>query len=223
MPTSDPRRLFTERADVYARFIRAVGYSAGLRAFWRKSALLRSGDRVLEAGCGTGALTLALRGAAAERGLALTIDGFDLTPAMLERLRATLAQRAVTGVRLAEADVRRLDALPADWRGYDLVVSAAMLEYVARADLPATLRGLGARLRPGGELVLFMTRRNPLTRMLIGYWWQSHLYTAAELAAVFARAGFTDVRFLGFPLVARHLALWGHVVAGRYAGSDAMP
>src|SRR5439155_12294833 len=73
--TADARQLFTRRPDVYARFIRAVRYPQGLRAFWRASPLLRPGLRILEAGCGTGALTFALWDAAKERGIRL--DAFD--------------------------------------------------------------------------------------------------------------------------------------------------
>jgi hypothetical protein len=61
-------------------------------------------------------------------------------------------------------------------------------------------------------LVLFVTRRNPLTRMLVGRWWRSNLYSRAELSAALRRAGFGSVRFPGFPLAARHLSAWGHVV-----------
>jgi cyclopropane fatty-acyl-phospholipid synthase-like methyltransferase len=211
--TSDPLRLYTERPELYARFIAAVRYPHGLRAFWGASPSLRPGLRVLEAGCGTGALTLAVWDAAARRGFPLVgFDAFDLTPAMLDRLRATLARCGIAGIRLARADVLALDALPADWRGYDLVVSASMLEYVPRARLVEALRGLRARLRDGGRCVLFTTRRNPLTRLLIGRWWQSNLYTASELGEAFVAAGFTHVRFPGFPLAARYLAAWGHVV-----------
>ena len=131
---------------------------------------------------------------------------------MLDRLRATLARRHVRDIRLAQADVLELDALPPSWHGYDLVVSASMLEYVPRARFVEALRGLRDRLRDGGHFVLFMTRRNPFTRILIGRWWQSNTYTAAELAEAFAAAGFRSVRFPGFPLAARHLATWGHVV-----------
>jgi len=67
--TADARQLFTRRPDVYARFIRAVRYPQGLRAFWRASPLLHPGLRLLEAGCGTGALTFALWDAAKERGI----------------------------------------------------------------------------------------------------------------------------------------------------------
>ena len=96
-----------------------------IRAFWCASPLLRSGMRVLEAGCGTGALTFGVWEAAERRGIRLdAYDAFDFTPAMLDRLRASLRRRHVVGIRLAEANVLQLDALPADWRDYDLVVSA---------------------------------------------------------------------------------------------------
>jgi SAM-dependent methyltransferase len=213
MLTADARRLFTERPDLYARFVRFVRYPQGLRAYWRGSALLRSGLRILEAGCGTGALTFGVWDAAEARGLALAaFDAFDLTPAMLDRLRASMRRRGVTGIRIAEANVLDLDALPPDWRDYDLVVSASMLEYVPRERFAEALTALRARLRDGGRFVLFVTRRNPFTRLLIGRWWQSNLYSAPELSGAFAAAGFSRVRFPGFPLAARHLAPWGHVV-----------
>jgi cyclopropane fatty-acyl-phospholipid synthase-like methyltransferase len=211
--TADARQLFSERSEVYARFIRLMLYPQGLRAFWNASPLLRSGMRVLEAGCGTGALTFGVWDAATRRGLRLGVfDAFDLTPAMLDRLRAALARRGVASIQLAEANVLALDTLPAGWRDYDLVVSASMLEYVPRDRFAEALRGLRARLEDGGQLVLFVTRRNPMTRILIGRWWQSNLYTVPELRNAFMAAGFQRVRFPGFPLAARYLAMWGHVV-----------
>jgi cyclopropane fatty-acyl-phospholipid synthase-like methyltransferase len=214
--SGDARRLFTDRRDTYARFIGLMRYSQGLRAYLLASPLLdRPGMRVLEAGCGTGALTLALHDAAVRRGVPLAgLDAFDLTPAMLDRLRDRLERRGLTNVRLAQADVLRLDVLPQGWSGYDLVVSASMLEYVPRERFVEALAGLRARLRDGGTFVLFVTRRNPLTRLMIGRWWQSNLYSKAELAAALRRAGFADVRFPGFPLAARHLSVWGHAVVG---------
>jgi cyclopropane fatty-acyl-phospholipid synthase-like methyltransferase len=112
--------------------------------------------------------------------------------------------------------------LPPAWRDYDLVVSASMLEYVPRQRFVAALGALRARLRPGGTFVLFMTRRNLLTRLMIGRWWQSNLYTAIELRQALRQAGFQNVRFPGFPLRARYLAAWGHVVTADQAASDAI-
>jgi len=58
--------------------------------------------RILDAGCGTGITTLALLSALESRGVpAGAIDAFDLTPAMLERFRATLANSGIEGARFA--------------------------------------------------------------------------------------------------------------------------
>jgi hypothetical protein len=68
------------------------------------------------------------------------------------------------------------------------------------------------RVKEEGRFVLFMTRRNPLTRLLIGRWWASNLYTADELADAFQRAGFSRFAFRSFPPAARYLSVWGHIV-----------
>jgi SAM-dependent methyltransferase len=205
--------LFATRADSYARFIGLVLYPQGLRRYFLTSPLLRAGQRVLDAGCGTGAVTLALREALARRGLApAVLHGFDLTPAMLARFRERLYAQRIEGVETAEADVLHLETLPDSWRSYDLIVSASMLEYLPPGKVAAALGGLRARLAPGGRLILFITRRNWLMRPLIGRWWQGNLYTRAELAHLFREVGFEEFTFGAFPLAARHLSLWGHIV-----------
>lgn len=205
--------LFSRRADSYARFIRLVLYPQGIRSYFLQAPFLRSGLRVLDAGCGTGAITFALREALVRRGLAPGIThAFDLTPAMLDRFHDRLRARGITGVETTQADVFELDALPQSWKGYDLVVSASMLEYVSRGRLTAAITGLRDLLAPGGRFVLFITRRNLLTRALIGRWWQGNLYDEDELRETFGRAGFERFRFDAFPLRAAHLSLWGHIV-----------
>ena len=211
--TTDPHRLFTERHAAYVRFIRLVRYPQGLRAFFLASAVLRANLRVLDAGCGTGVVTLALRDALMRRGFSpRSLHALDLTPAMLDQFRGTLQRRGIDGIELTQADVLHLDALPASWTDYDLIVTASMLEYVPRDRLVEALAGLRARLSSGGRFVLFMTRRNPFTRLVIGRWWQSNLYSAAELSDAFARAGFSHVAFRAFPPAAIHLTAWGRVV-----------
>lgn len=214
--TSDPVQMYSARAASYVRFVRSVGYPKGLRAYFLRSPQLSAGLRVLDAGCGTGVVTLALRDALLRRGLSPgPLHAFDLTPAMLARFRDTLRRRGIQGVELAQADVLDLTALPPSWRGYDLVVSASMLEYLPQARLSEALGGLRSLLKEGGNLVLFITRRNWLTRPLIGRWWRSNLYEAGELERAFRLAGFGTIAFGRFPLRFRYLALWGHAVEAR--------
>jgi ubiquinone/menaquinone biosynthesis C-methylase UbiE len=210
---TDPQGLFTARSGSYDRFIGLVRYPQGLRAFFRQSPLLRPGLRVLDAGCGTGALTVAVREALLSRGLTPgPMQGFDLTAAMLDRFRQRLQASAISGVELTQCDVLRLDELPSGWKDYDLVVSASMLEYVPRNRFGDALSGLRGLLNQNGRLVLFITKRNWLMRPLIGRWWDSHLYTAPELEEAFRRTGFTSAKFRSFPLRYSYLATWGHIV-----------
>src|SRR5262245_49109167 len=212
-PMRDPVRLFSRRHESYVRFVRAARYPQGIRAYLLTSALLRSNLRVLDAGCGTGIVTLALRDALLRRGFTPGVmHAFDLTPAMLECFRRTLQEENVVGIDLAEADVLELDSLPASWSNYDLIVSASMLEYLPPGQLAAALRGLRLLLSPGGSFLLFITRRNWLTRPFIGAWWRSHLYKAHELRRAFYEAGFESIAFRQFPASFRHFGLWGHII-----------
>jgi SAM-dependent methyltransferase len=209
----DARHLYTDRMDSYLRFIRFVGYPQALHAYFSHAPFLRSDLRVLDAGCGTGVVSLALRDALLGRGFQLgVLDGFDLTPAMLDRFREALAVRGIEGIQLREANVLELDTLPASWRGYDLVVSASMLEYIPRESLSDALGALRSRLGESGRMVLFITRENWLMRPLIERWWDANLYTRSELQAAFERAGFSGISFAGFPFPYPYFNLWGHVV-----------
>ena len=214
--TSDPEGLFTERHTSYARFIRLLRYPQGIQAFFLQSALLRSGLKVLDAGCGTGVVTLALHDALVRRQLTLgTFHAFDLTATMLKRFHDTLKEREILMVETRQADVLDMESLPITWTQYDLVVSASMLEYVPRTRLPEALAGLRHRLSESGHLVVFITRRNWLTQPMIGRWWRSNLYKKEELHDAFRQAGFPCPAFRGFPLAARHLSAWGYVVEAR--------
>jgi len=208
--------MYTERAGSYHRFVSAVGYPQGMRAVLRGFESLRSDLKVLDAGCGGGIATLALRDALEARKLRPGIThGFDLTPAMLERFRASLARRGISDVELLQADVLQIEGLPDAWKNYDLIVSSSMLEYVPRHRLPEALGGLRERLAADGVLLLFISRRNWMMEYLIQRWWTANLYDREQLAAAMQQAGFSRVRFRRFPVSCAHLAVWGHILEAR--------
>ncbi|MGW1031329.1 class I SAM-dependent methyltransferase [Streptomyces antibioticus] len=105
---------------------------------------LRAGDRVLDAGCGTGRALTPLRAAVGPTGV---VVGLDLTPAMLEA--AVRAGRDREG-RLLLGDVA---ALPLRSGSFDAVFGAGLVSHLA--DPTENLRELARVVRPGGTLALF--------------------------------------------------------------------
>ncbi|MET9044103.1 class I SAM-dependent methyltransferase [Streptomyces sp. NPDC004362] len=105
---------------------------------------LRTGDRVLDAGCGTGRALTPLRAAVGASGVVL---GADLTPAMLEA--AVRAGRDRDGLLLL-ADVA---ALPVRTGSLDAVFAAGLIAHLPRPT--ENLRELARVVRPGGLLALF--------------------------------------------------------------------
>ncbi|MCX2975437.1 class I SAM-dependent methyltransferase [Halieaceae bacterium IMCC8485] len=170
----------------------------------------------LDAGCGSGTATLALREALLSRGLSPGLmRGFDLTPKMLERFSGNLLAHEIEGVDLFQADILHLEELPDGWNNFDLIVSAAMLEYLPRERMVEALSGLRSLLKESGSLLLFITRQNWLMSLLVGKWWSAELYGAAELEQYFRLAGFTTVTFTKFPFPYKHLSLWGHIIEAK--------
>lgn len=162
------QELYTQGIDRCSSFINDFQSPQGIQALLQRSDLLRPGLRVLDAGCGFGAITFAFLEALRQRNLDYkSIDAFDLTPAMLSRFQKTLEARGVTKVQLSQADVLALETLPSSWTNYDLILSASMLEYLPKQDLPRVLAGLHARMASGGRILVLITRKTPETKVLI--------------------------------------------------------
>ncbi|MGW4303987.1 class I SAM-dependent methyltransferase [Streptomyces sp. NPDC004646] len=105
---------------------------------------LREGDRVLDAGCGTGRALPFLRSAVGSEG---AVIGADLTPAML---RAAVDAGRDRDAALVLADVV---ALPLRSESLDAVFAAGLIAHLPE---PAeNLRELARVVRPGGLLALF--------------------------------------------------------------------
>jgi len=130
--------MFDRIAPVYDVMNRVM--TAGLDQHWRREtvkAVVRPGDRVLDACCGTGDLAVAaLRAGARE------VVGLDFSPKMLERARAK--QHTVTWL---EGDVM---AMPFGDGEFDSATVGFGVRNVS--DLSAALTELRRVLKPGGRL-----------------------------------------------------------------------
>ena len=198
---------FDRGASAYDRLVGAnPGYHAHLR---RSARALEGRERLLDAGCGTGASTAALLAAAP----GARIVGVDASAGMLAEARAKSWPESVAFVHarveeLAEAGVRG---------PFDGIFAAYLIRNLADPD--AALRSLRALLRPGGLLVVHdyslggpparlvwhavcWTVIIPAGRLLTGdaglyrYLWRSALTfdDPYAFASRLRRAGFTGVR-----------------------------
>ena len=211
------RRMFDRIAPVYDAMNRTM--TAGLDRRWRRitaEAVVRPGDAVLDACCGTG--DLAIAGARAGG----RVTGLDFSERMLER-----ARRKAPDLEWVEGD---LLALPFADGSFDAVTVGFGVRNVE--DLDRALLELRRVLRAGGRLaILEITRPRGVLAPFYGLWFDrvvpllgrvlpggaAYTYLPAsvrrfpgvdELARLITAAGFGDVRVRLFAggIVALHTA-----------------
>ncbi|MET7610595.1 class I SAM-dependent methyltransferase [Streptomyces seoulensis] len=150
---------------------------------------LDAGDRVLDAGCGTGRALPPLRAAVGPSG---TVIGADLTPAMLEA--ASHAGRGRAGTLLL-ADVT---ALPLRTETLDAVFAAGLTAHLPEPG--ENLRELARVVRPGGTLALF----HPIGRAALAarqgrQLTPDDLRAEANLGPLLARSGWRMTSYVDEP------------------------
>ncbi len=110
---------------------------------------LRTGERVLDLGCGPGLLAAEMAGRVGASGL---VHGADISPDML----AIAARREVSaGAARLALSTQDAGALTLPDAAFDVVVCTQVYEYVA--DMPAALAQVRRVLAPGGWLVVLDT------------------------------------------------------------------
>jgi demethylmenaquinone methyltransferase / 2-methoxy-6-polyprenyl-1,4-benzoquinol methylase len=215
LPAEGVRAMFDRIAPVYDAMNRTM--TAGLDGRWRRAvaaAVVRPGDAVLDACCGTGDLAIACARAGGR------VTGLDFSERMLDR-----ARRKAPDLLWINGD---LLALPFDDARFD----AASVGFGVRnvEDLDRALRELRRVLRRGGRLgILEITRPHGLLAPFYRIWFDgvvpllgkllpggaAYSYLPAsvrrfpgpeELARMIAAAGFGDVRYRTFAggIVALH-------------------
>jgi SAM-dependent methyltransferase len=104
----------------------------------------RPGSVVLDLGCGAGTDLLI---AAQMTGPTGRVIGVDMTPAMLDRARASAREMGFANVELHEA---LIESLPLDAASVDVVISNGVIDLVPDKD--AVFDEIDRVLRPGGRL-----------------------------------------------------------------------
>lgn len=161
---------------------------------------------VIDIGCGTGSLAIAL----ARRAPQLRIVGVDADPDMLERAQAKLVRSGHGGT--IEWAKGRAERLPLKDGGADVAALALVLHHLARSGKDAALSEARRVLRPGGRLIVadWGRPRDPLTAVgflalqLIDGFATTREHRAGRLAQRIEEAGFNDLQ-----LLERWRTVWG--------------
>lgn len=173
IPADYYRRIFeAEERHWWYRGMRAI--SAALLG----DRLVRPGQRVLDAGCGTGGF---LRWAL-DRGSFAYVAGVDIGSAAIE-----LARERLPGIDLRTSPLKSLSFEDCS---FDLVVTNDVLQHVPHAEVDVSLRELRRVLEPGGTLLLRTNGARRLRRERED--WRA--YDRATLVAELERAGFAIER-----------------------------
>jgi demethylmenaquinone methyltransferase/2-methoxy-6-polyprenyl-1,4-benzoquinol methylase len=141
-------RLLESAPNRYDAGMRAItlGRVGRLHAAVAAAAAPRPGLRILEIGCGTGAVT--------ERLVALgsRVTALDQSPEMLERARARLADAPSGSIEWLERTASEIDAFPGE--SFDAVVVSFCLSDMSAGERAFTLRHAARLLRSGGVLAI---------------------------------------------------------------------
>lgn len=141
--------------------IRLLTFGRVDRAYERLVGQVEPGQRVLDLGCGTGALAVR----AARRGA--TVKGIDINPEMLAIARRRVEEEQLEErVELAEQGVAELDEEAEG--SYDAVTSGLCFSELSDDELRYTLDQVARLLKPGGLLLVAdeVRPRHLLTRAL---------------------------------------------------------
>lgn len=211
------RELYTKKLKSYAAFVGFFHSKDGMCALLKHSTVLQPNMTILDAGCGFGLASFALTEALHSKNMTYKrLDAFDLTPAMLAHFRKQLTLRPSKKVQLQQADVLEPENLPESWKGYDLILSTSMLEYLPKKKLSQALINLRKRMVPGGHIIIMITRNTFEAKILIEKSWHAERYSLPDLKSAFQEAGFNNMKRIRFPWRYGWLNRANYVVVANY-------
>jgi ubiquinone/menaquinone biosynthesis C-methylase UbiE len=161
MTTENGAGTFYDRiAGLYDVTFKFNGYGRSLEKYLRKHLPpLPHGARVLDAGCGTGLLTLSLLKAVRRP---VRITAVDLSASSLVTAQKAVAEKFGEAKQITFTQANVL-ALPFADDSFEMVVTSGALEYVPLRD---GLSELARVLSPGGYMLHLPVRPSPVSKLL---------------------------------------------------------
>jgi ubiquinone/menaquinone biosynthesis C-methylase UbiE len=133
------------RYDLMLWFL-SFGHERAMREKQIALANLKSGESVLDVGCGTGTLTMAAKRHVGAEG---RVVGIDASPEMIARARKKAARAGLD----ITFDTATIEAMPFADGSFDVVVSSAMLHHLPDETRRKGLQEVRRVLKPGGRML----------------------------------------------------------------------
>jgi ubiquinone/menaquinone biosynthesis C-methylase UbiE len=184
----------------YTGYFSLMGYRSSLKYFWRQHCArveLREEMRILDAGIGTGFLTISLM---REAPISLNVTGLDFSSGMLVGLKRNLRQYDFE-IRV-QPHVGDMCRMPFPDESFDLVMTSEAMEYLP--DVRDGISECARVLRPGGQF-LFIATKNSFMGKLIAATWRNKVLDPAHVRDCMMRAGIGQVENLRFPWYFKHV------------------
>jgi demethylmenaquinone methyltransferase/2-methoxy-6-polyprenyl-1,4-benzoquinol methylase/phosphoethanolamine N-methyltransferase len=172
-----------------ASWLLSFGRAPAIRRMTVEMAAAAPGESVLDVGCGTGSLAIALK---AEVGASSEVTGIDASPEMIEQARRKATRAGVD----AGFEVAPIEGLPFPDARFDLVVSSFMLHHLPDGVKRKGLAEVRRVLKPGGRFLAvdFGGTSQSVIGHLLSVLGHTHGHASMEaLAPVMEEAGFTEV------------------------------
>ncbi|MHA1626647.1 MAG: corrinoid protein-associated methyltransferase CpaM [Candidatus Asgardarchaeia archaeon] len=154
-------RILESAPSRYDRGIRILTFGKIDEIYNRLASYIEEGQRVLDVGCGTGALTVRVAKKRAK------VKGIDVNPQMLEIARKRVHKGGLDyRVELLEMGVAELGK--EDSESYDAVMSCLCFSELTDDELKYTLKEIKRILKPGGLLLVAdeVVPKNTLKRVI---------------------------------------------------------
>lgn len=172
---------YDTEAGGWHKMLRRLGYDAAYDQLCDAASGLGSASTILDAGCGSGALSLAARRAGAS-GARFTL--LDPSAKMLADAAKRLAPAAPDVMQM------KVEGLLDHAGQYDAILCAHVIEHCD--DPVLALRAMRSVLAPGGVLALSVSKPHWCTA-IVRWKWGSKAYHEAAVHDMLTTAGFSDI------------------------------
>jgi ubiquinone/menaquinone biosynthesis C-methylase UbiE len=172
--------------DLFGRII-SFGRDKAIREKLKELAAPAPGEKVLDVGCGTGTLALALKSSVGTG----EVHGIDASPEMIEVAK----EKAAKAGSAIDFRVALIEAIPFPDATFDLVTSSLMLHHLPVDLKRAGLAEIRRVLKPGGRFMatdFAAQSHSPLGHLLAIFGHSRGESTVDKLMPMLKEAGFGD-------------------------------